>query len=364
MPVFSKEDKQYYSKLYILTNIYGTKPITTVTGARNVFANDVHDLQPAPTKRTEKDLPLADLLALLMVSRAKGDVAAVTILNPKPGHIHIVVAKNETSEIDAQQMSRLLGLLWGDITKRYENFDQFVLEALKFVTTYCHEKMKKRAHQIDTKFLSEVIGIFQTMEISNFRDANVKLQAGVDVSAMELLRMPVPKMCGADQNILDVARQSRMPIEKCFASLLDVVRLALQDEDLLQDHVRLYKTMVICDRIYSSHIFDRLATACRLNDEQLNELRTDLGKFGAYFRALDLLFRALEKPVMEGMSPLRIRCQLLRSHPKVSIPLAGNGWQGSQRGGRPVSRPVSRDVDLFRPRFQKAQGGPASSLQA
>jgi len=83
-----------------------------------------------------------------------------------------------------------------------------------------------------------------------------------------------------------------------------------------------------------------------------------------YFRALVLLFQTLEKPVKEGMPPLRIRCQLLRSHPKVSIPLAGNGWQGSQRGGRSTGRPVSRDVDLFQPRFQKAQGGPASSLQA
>jgi len=115
-----------------------------------------------------------------MVLRSEGDVAAVTILNPKLGRIHVVVAKNETSEIDEQHMSRLLGLLWGNITKRYTNFGQFVLEALKFVTTYCREKMKKRAHQIDTEFLSEVIGIFQTTEIPNFHDANIKLQAGVD----------------------------------------------------------------------------------------------------------------------------------------------------------------------------------------
>jgi len=93
---------------------------------------------------------------------------------------------------------------------------------------------------------------------------------------------PVPKMRGRDQKILNAARQSRMPVEKFVASQLGVVLLALQDEDLLQDHVRLRKAMGICDRIYSSHIFNIFLAASGLGSAKLNKLRTDLGKFGAY----------------------------------------------------------------------------------
>lgn len=152
------EDIDYYTKVCLLSKIHGPSPVSSVTGLGDVFLgpSSIESLRTREKILFAKDLPLADGIALLMIARPEGNVAAVSITYPRLGTAKIVIAKNKTSSEDELHAHKLMGLCTGNMTDRHQDFIIFSARALRFIIPFCEGKIMKRLKAIRVDHLDTI----------------------------------------------------------------------------------------------------------------------------------------------------------------------------------------------------------------
>jgi hypothetical protein len=326
------EDVEYYTKVYLLSAIFGASPITTTTGNDQVFLSPklIEKLPERLRLGINKDLPLANHLSLFMVKRANGDVAATNLHYPKLGSITITIAKNDTNEEDFRQMQRLLGLCHGNVQQKYQNSIGFAVKGLSFIIPFCKPKIMKRLGSISREILNAVISKIDSLNYEYEWDAALK--AGNQVDFTTVVRALTGKAAtegNGDIVILNWARKKKVGLAELILELLHVLKAALEDhQELLggSEDERFLKVAVISDKLHHSAIFDDLLAKTDETSEELTKLRMDLGKLGAYSYGLQLLYKVLSEPCRKGASPIKIRCRLLESPGTFKVKTAGPGW--------------------------------------
>jgi hypothetical protein len=118
---------------------------------------------------------------------------------------------------------------------------------------------------------------------------------------------------------------SIIPIQLQFlATQLEMFdEIALDNPDSIR---RLLRVLVVCDKLFRSSIFEKLLKAVDWQLEQKQKLETDLGKLGAYYHGLELLFSTLIQPCQQGAAPLKLRTCFVRSPANSRVKLVGSGW--------------------------------------
>jgi hypothetical protein len=270
-----------------------------------------------------------------MVASAEGDVASTCIHYSQLGRVTIFIAKNETSIADEIQMQRLLGLCSGDVS-RYKDFKDFALKGLGFIATFCQGKLRKRMKAVQPDMLRKVATKIEANIPSNFNgpwDENLK--SGKPVEACTVLKGLGCRLKAksGDIDVLAWAQARECSLSAIIPMQLRYVASKLESlDELTRDEPGLLRLLLICDKLFRSDILQKLLEATKLQLEAKGKFETDLGKLGAYYHGLELLYGALIEPCQQGAAPLKISCRLLLSPTKSRVKLAGANWYELLRG--------------------------------
>jgi hypothetical protein len=325
--------KSVYTRMRLAQQLLQGAPASSFCGG--VFQHGDPSLwRPYEERRFEKDLPLADALALFMISKESGDVAACHLHLVRAGHYKLFVTKNQTDRAAEIHLSKLFGLCWERMNGRFEqNFKDFRIRALQILTPYCIQKMKRRIGDVSRKLKSfevrlensdpegdgagakTVIHLVckafekQDAEEMRFKRWNERLVAGEEIKEEELsMLFTKEKLAGSgDAQLLWWAKTQQKALGAVISSWL---KLFIETSWLNVDSAATIETQSKLSRLFSaadvfrrSLIFQHLVDRITIKPEIKSYFTAALYKVAAYHHGIQMLYDVLGAPCTKMTMP-------------------------------------------------------------
>jgi hypothetical protein len=325
--------KSIYTRMRLAQQLLQGAPASTVS--HGIILQDNPSLwRPYEARRFEKDLPLADALALFMVAKESGDVAACHLHLVRAGHYKIFLAKNQTEPDDEIHLSKLFGLCWERMNGRFdEKFDEFRTRALQILVPHCLHKIRRRITDAARKLKSfgailenaefgeydgseTVISLVsraleaQDKEDVHFKRWNERLVAGEEVKFEELqVLFTKEKLAGSqDPQLLWWAKTHRKGLGALISSWLkhfeNTTWLTVDSATTKETQSKLCRLFAAAEVFQGSQIFRHLMDRMDIELEIKSHFTTALYNVAAYHCGIRLLYDVLGAPCTKETMPV------------------------------------------------------------